>query len=462
MTTEVSFKRKTFVILGRLDAMTKDEAWMKVQNLGGYVSSTPRPSSDYIVLGKSPGATKFALVAKVGKPTLTEAEFLAAVAAEEARLAAERGEVPLNDAIADFRGLVYDAPTSETWLNITRLLDQCAPDALELAVDYVEQHISAWPDPTAMGQPQPLALHMPPPLTELRTPPQSWLTDLLQGRDSPKFRLLRRLALSVHKLTGTVAMRALDHPSLVNLRQLDLGEDNKMSLAFFKKLRQTERLPALDTLVLRHLIPSYGDALCGDHNLHNLRYVTLAHPDRYADSAEHLATYNALFKADWWARIEGLCCVVATGRGAIWPNLSAYPALAANLDRLPRLQHLMLGDDFGLDTLIEADAFARIKHLSLYCCNNETAALAIDALARAGHTVEHLDLSRAIFSSHPVRPGPYSIARHNTFAATLAMKQDVGAVRTVTWCDRVAEPDLRRKLTTWASNRDITLQNAPW
>jgi NAD-dependent DNA ligase len=83
------------VVLGHLTTMTKREAWIKVQSLGGHVSNTPRPSSDYFIQGERVSARRQALAEELGFPILSEQEFLDAVDAARAQAATRDAGVTL-------------------------------------------------------------------------------------------------------------------------------------------------------------------------------------------------------------------------------------------------------------------------------------------------------------------------------------------------------------------------------
>ncbi len=66
---------KTFVLTGTLDAMSRDEAKRKLQELGAKVSGSVSKKTDYVVVGKDPGS-KAAKAKELGITMLDEAAFL--------------------------------------------------------------------------------------------------------------------------------------------------------------------------------------------------------------------------------------------------------------------------------------------------------------------------------------------------------------------------------------------------
>ncbi|MBE9241180.1 BRCT domain-containing protein [Synechocystis salina] len=66
---------KKVVILGTLNAMNREEAKTRLQNVGAECTGTPSGKTDYVVVGKAPGA-KLKKAQKLGIAQLSEAQFL--------------------------------------------------------------------------------------------------------------------------------------------------------------------------------------------------------------------------------------------------------------------------------------------------------------------------------------------------------------------------------------------------
>ena len=66
---------KTFVITGTLEAFSRDAAANAIEELGGKVTSSVSKKTDYVVVGTSPGASKFDKAQKLGVATLDEKAF---------------------------------------------------------------------------------------------------------------------------------------------------------------------------------------------------------------------------------------------------------------------------------------------------------------------------------------------------------------------------------------------------
>jgi DNA ligase (NAD+) len=71
-----SLSGKTFVITGTLAALSRDEAKIRIETLGGKVTNSLSSRTDYLVVGESPGS-KLEKATKLGVATLDEAAFMA-------------------------------------------------------------------------------------------------------------------------------------------------------------------------------------------------------------------------------------------------------------------------------------------------------------------------------------------------------------------------------------------------
>jgi DNA ligase (NAD+) len=65
-----------FVITGRLEAFTREEAEAKIKALGGTAKDNVTRKTTYLVVGADPGGTKFARAQELGTKQLTEKELL--------------------------------------------------------------------------------------------------------------------------------------------------------------------------------------------------------------------------------------------------------------------------------------------------------------------------------------------------------------------------------------------------
>ncbi len=67
---------KIFVLTGTLSSMNRDEAKAKIKALGGKVSSSVSPKTDFVVAGEDPGTNKYEKAMELKIKILGEAEFI--------------------------------------------------------------------------------------------------------------------------------------------------------------------------------------------------------------------------------------------------------------------------------------------------------------------------------------------------------------------------------------------------
>ena len=72
---ETPLAGQTFVLTGKLSQLTREKAREIIEDLGGMVVSSVSQSTDYIIIGESPGS-KLAQAQKLGIPALEESDFL--------------------------------------------------------------------------------------------------------------------------------------------------------------------------------------------------------------------------------------------------------------------------------------------------------------------------------------------------------------------------------------------------
>ena len=70
------FKNTKFVFTGELNTMSRNEAKEKIRLFGGRVSDLVSKNTDYLIVGKNPGAKKLGKAKQVGVKIISEKEFL--------------------------------------------------------------------------------------------------------------------------------------------------------------------------------------------------------------------------------------------------------------------------------------------------------------------------------------------------------------------------------------------------
>lgn len=74
-TNQERLQGKTFVITGELSAMSRQEAKIKIRELGGNLSGSVSKKTSYVVVGENPGS-KYEKARQLGVPIIGEKEFL--------------------------------------------------------------------------------------------------------------------------------------------------------------------------------------------------------------------------------------------------------------------------------------------------------------------------------------------------------------------------------------------------
>ena len=462
---EITFQGKTFVVLGHLTTMTKREAWLKIQSLGGGVSNTPRPSSDYFIQGERVSAKRQARAEELGFPILSEQEFIDAVEAARAEAAEHEEHVDLGDAIASFRGLFDGTPSRAIWEKVTALLDECPPGQLADACQYVESYVSRWPDhrdrpsaPSMRGHQT--YRHGPPsddPTFDLRVATRPWLRELLEGMESPKFSLIRQIGLDYMGLNGKTMTHLVQNPTLTRVRELDVGHENPITQSFYKKLRTSEHLPSLDTLTLTTMSEKHARALCGDHTLGGLRWVRLSTPEKL-DVDTFTDAYGPLFEAGWWTGVEGLELSVSR---RLWSHRPAnvYGLLSAHAANLPALRHLVLGDTVGIEDLHGSPLLDQLTRLTAFTSNSEGFVGLLRHLdENPGHSIRVLDLSR---SNYAHRGDEASMENRRAYFAALSAMKHLDVFDEIVLPRSRRETDGLEELERVARDTGVTLTPSP-
>ena len=70
---------KSYIVTGTLMSMGREEAEDKLRNLGATVTSSVTKNTTALIVGEKPGKSKTDKAAKLGIPTINEAEFLSLI-----------------------------------------------------------------------------------------------------------------------------------------------------------------------------------------------------------------------------------------------------------------------------------------------------------------------------------------------------------------------------------------------
>ncbi len=293
----VNLKGTTFCLTGKLTTMTRHEALAAIEKAGGKFTKSVTAKTDYMIVGARPSA-KYAKAKSMGIPLLTEEDFKTlmkgeSVQVEEVGVAGSRG---VDELLGEVRSVMQGAPSAQMWLELVELLDECDAEGVSVLTDYIDGYIARWSEDAMRNQsakladlsrdkndPRHHAYHWYNRIKghkgDLRVAPESWVGEMQQGVDSPKFKIVRVLDLQTMKLTSTVIGKLLEHPSLTQLESLILPRDVSPSkkligqIATHATLRKLypgqvspksagyfaaeKRIPPqLDTLHIGHFTPS--------------------------------------------------------------------------------------------------------------------------------------------------------------------------------------------------------------
>jgi hypothetical protein len=245
-------KGKRCAVTGALSGMSRRDAEAKLIEVGAKPTKTVSTRTHYLIAGYGAGS-KIDKAQAAGVRVINQDQFEALLAGgtlEELDAlepeVEEIEEVPLADALGQLRALIYDEPGVELWVEICELLEYCTDEDLPVAVDYVIQTTSHWPSQVTFrrygigwsaGE-------------EHRVAPEKWTNAILNGEDSPMFRMVRALDLSGRDLVGKVANRMFSCSHLTEVRYLQLARNKKLPGSFYRQLLQSEQFANLTHLNL--------------------------------------------------------------------------------------------------------------------------------------------------------------------------------------------------------------------
>lgn len=433
---------KTFVLTGKLETMTRSEAQRKIRAAGGKIGKSVNSKTDFVVVGKRPGK-KYTQARSRGIPTVDEADLDALLSGEAIEVEdelEEAGERSMGEVIGEIRGVLDGHPSPEMWEAIVKQVDTCQPEQLEQLVAYVEDHVSRW-DEGEMERQEAAAPSLRDRRTDsyddrgwswwysrsrslrgdIRVAPEEWITQMVNGIDSPKFRLIRTINLSSLRLTGTLAGKLFERPDLQHVRVLNLGENNDMSMTFFRKLVAAENMRSLEVLYLHRLKPKMtrGFEEQDEPTLENLRELHIwgdhwrLRPETMetiypTPALRHVETF-AIMGGDTRDYLEGL------KRASALPSLRRLTTRAWWLESTLRtLNHEVVRDRVEALTLqVEARNFdeAQLRAIFDACAEADLETLEIEATLTAyGDESPHKfaeKISRALQASDALADIPH-------------------------------------------------------
>jgi hypothetical protein len=325
---------------------------LAVRDAGGTATASLTRSTTLLVMGS--GYSDQEQKARLRKlPVLNEDQLIALLATGEIEIedAAQPEEAPRDALISELRPTIGE-PSSASWDAIIEQVDRCPAEQLPELVDYIEAQIGRWViAPQARWRPQdedskqryqwtPMA-----PAGELRVAPLHWISDMLQGVDSPKYRLIRAIHLTALGVKTPELIKLLGCAQLVNLRYLDLGSRNKYSASAWKALRTGAATRQLEHLAIAELPDKHLKLLDGDHHLHHLNTLHIQRID--LDECDNLP---ALYATSWASQVTTLMISDARSQAH---HLKQDPTL------LPALKTLNLSfDPYGISAVDHA-----LKHM---------------------------------------------------------------------------------------------------
>jgi hypothetical protein len=317
--------------------------------------------------------------------------------------AAPAPELPRDANIGELRSVLAQPPSSSVWDQIVEHVDRCPPEQLDELVDYVDAQLSRWElDVTAKWTPMSddvrgkhewIAAQ---PRGELRCAPFHWITDLLQGARSAKYRLIRAIVLEDLRVKNADVIKLLGSEDLVNLRYLDMGFRNKYSPNIWKTLRAAPATRALEHLRVTSLKDDHAKTFEGPHHLDRLTALTIHYNSALSDPGAVVQ----LLSSSWMQQLTRL---------TIQDNREPLELLTANPALLPALETINIdGGSFIAHITSYLPDPLRAAHTLAFTCDiyrpNEQDMADLVVEAPAGF--KRLDLSGlTVYEEDPRRMG---------------------------------------------------------
>ena len=282
---------------------------------GGAVTKSMAKKTEVLVWG-SGWTLKTDTAQQRGLPILREPELVTLLKDGEVEI--EHGDapaeiVPTTELFGELRGTLAEPPSPPVWGALVEHIDQCHPDQLEVLVNYLSEHLGRW---TPAEQ-------------RCCYAPRPWLIQMINGEDSPAYRLLRVLWLEEDDYNATTLARVFQLPSLTGLRYIDLSVRRKPARKAFKTLSAMPWASQVEHLSLGGFDGASVKALESGGRLTGLVSLGL-YPGEYYEVNNH-----ALFRSEVTAQVKTLTLHARNSFGT--SNLLDMSAPEA----LPSFEHLI-------------------------------------------------------------------------------------------------------------------------
>lgn len=270
MSNKVEIAGQTFSFVGTFIASTHEQLETRIRAQGGEVVASPTPQTDYIVTGANPVGTKFNKVLALGVPMLGEQDIEDLLAGEDVFLGEDDDHEDANALFGEAREWLHRTePSAKLWQDLTELLDRCPVNQQAALVSYIDSFFSAWRADGSMASliGYPIDLEsvrhtrvedgywrygVP---GELRVAPEHWVGELMQGKRSPKLRLIRALDLVWSDMNSRDVSEILGHPDLPHLETLHLSSNKTLTKQLIRTLCSDPTRPKLKRLMVGELSP---------------------------------------------------------------------------------------------------------------------------------------------------------------------------------------------------------------
>lgn len=249
------------------------------------------------------------------------------------------------DLLSTLRGLLYEPPSASAWGQLCALFDAWTDDLAlrEIALDYAQQHLDAWPD-------------------KLRDAPPAWSRAVLTQDPPPAWRLVRQLSLTSYGIGPNSVQRLAELPAMAHITLLDLGNCNGKddALCALADSPNVGRLRSLDMgvnkITDRGLLALADSPLLAQLQSLDLTYNQITHLG--AESLAKSPAARSLRSLKLWHNQLGPSGAIALAESPYLSNLEelnlgsntigdtgARALLRALPTRLPKLQDLNLSSN---------------------------------------------------------------------------------------------------------------------